>query len=137
MFGPVHTYRHINIYCIFAAIPPPHHVNNSANCRQVPGIPHGARGSRFISTQHTCRDGDHVCTSHIHFRPCCSFISPPPLMWDTLESPGNSPGERRRVDLGSSRRRGLPLIPVASRLLLQPPTVDFNHSLHHPSPRPR
>lgn len=74
---------------------------------------------------------DHVVLSSRPLHP------PPPLMWDTLESPENSPGERRRVDLGSSRRRGLPLIPVASRLLLQPPTVDFNHSLHHPSPRPR
>lgn len=64
---------------------------------------------------------DHVVLSSRPLHP------PPPLMWDTLESPGNSPGERRRVDLCSSRRRGLPLIPVASRLLLQPPTVDFNH----------
>lgn len=57
-------------------------------------------------------------------------------MWDTLESLRNSPGERRRVDLGSSRRRSLPFIPVAPRLLLQPPTVNFNHRLHHPSPLP-
>lgn len=74
---------------------------------------------------------DHVVLSSRPLHP------PSPLMWDTLESPENSPGERRRVDLGSSRRRGLPLIPVASCLLLQPPTVDFNHSLHHPSPQPR
>lgn len=74
---------------------------------------------------------DHVVLSSRPLHP------PLPLMWETLESPENSPGERRRVDLGSSRRRGLPLIPVASRLLPQPPTVDFNHSLHHPFLRPR
>lgn len=73
---------------------------------------------------------DHVVLSSRPLHP------PPPLMWDTLESRENSPRERKRVDLRSSLGRGLPLIPVASRAPLWPPTVAFNHPLHHPPPGP-
>lgn len=63
-----------------------------------------------------------ACTSHIHYRLCCSFIlplhPPPPLMWDTLESEEYSPGEWNRVDLRFSLSgRGLPLILVLSQIL--------------------
>lgn len=50
-----------------------------------------------LSTQ-CLKDAPHTSTID------CSFISllhPPPLMCDTLESEGNSPGEGDRVDLHS------------------------------------
>lgn len=63
-----------------------------------------------------------ACTSHIHLRLCCSFISPlyppPPLMWDTLEWEEYSPGERNRVDLHS------PLL--GKRLAIDPPCVSWS-----------
>lgn len=73
---------------------------------------------------------DHVVLSSRPLHP------PQPLMWNTLESRENSPGERKRVDLRSSLGRGLPLIPVVSLAPLWPPTVAFNHLFHHPLPAP-
>lgn len=122
--------------------PPP----RSITCQQqsklftVPEILRRAEQRQLILTQHTCTKyamhaphtstSDHVVLSSRPLHP------PPPLMWDTLESRENSPGERKRVDLRSSLGRGLPLIPVASRAPLWPPTVAFNHLLHHPLPAP-
>lgn len=63
-----------------------------------------------------------ACTSHIHRRLCCSFISPlyppPPLMWDTLESEEYSPGERNGVDMHSPLLR--------KRLAIDPPCVSWS-----------
>lgn len=141
MFGPVHTYRYINTY-ICSTVFPPFIVSTAvqtARRSQGSGTERAAPGSSPPNThaETTTTYAPHTSTSDHVVLSSRPLHPPPPLMWETLESPENSPGERRRVDLGSSRRRGLPLIPVASRLLLQPPTVDFNHSLHHPSPRPR
>lgn len=130
-----HTHIHKYGVCMQRRPAPPSWCQQQWKSRQV-----GARGSRLISTRHTSRDdatyAPHTSTSDHVVLSSRSLHPPPPLMWDTLESPENSPGERRRVDLGSSRPRGLPLIPIATRLLPQPPTVDFSHWLHHPSPRP-
>lgn len=100
------------------------------------------RGLTYASSSYVCvrTNSTHMhaifnaCTSHIHHRPCRSFISPlhppPPLMWDTLESEEYSPGERNSRSALFLLGRVLPLIPVASLGLSQPCSLAFNRSLH-------
>lgn len=119
------------------------HVSATVKASQDPQI---LRGLTYASSSYVCvrTNSTHMhaifnaCTSHIHHRPCRSFISPlhppPPLMWDTLESEEYSPGERNRVDLRSfcleeSCHWSLLRLLVSLSLVLLP---SIAHSTHPP-----